>query len=112
MGAAAARCAACGSTKAGLRCRPAPPPKSAEASKPLDANGTLAMGSVHAAPLDLTNVKVTVATNDKVMHIFPLKAQIYGGQYSGDVTMDNRTATPALPFAGASPAMARSGNPS
>ena len=75
---------------------PAPPPKSAEASKPLDANGTLAMGSVHAAPLDLTNVKVTVATNDKVMHIFPLKAQIYGGQYSGDVTMDNRTPTPAL----------------
>ena len=75
---------------------PAPPPKSAEASKPLDANGTLAVGSVHAAPLDLTNVKVTVATNDKVMHIFPLKAQIYGGQYSGDVTMDNRTPTPAL----------------
>jgi AsmA protein len=75
---------------------PAPPPKSAEASKPLDANGTLSVGSVHFSPLDLTNVKVTVATNDKVMHIFPLKAQVYGGQYSGDVTMDNRTATPAL----------------
>jgi AsmA protein len=75
---------------------PTPPPKSAEASKPLDANGTLSVGSVHMAPLDLTSVKVTVATNDKVMHIFPLKAQIYGGQYSGDVTMDNRTAMPAL----------------
>lgn len=75
---------------------PAAPPQSAEASKPLDANGTLAVGSVHAAPLDLTNVKVTVATNDKVMHIFPLKAQIYGGQYSGDVTLDSRTAMPVL----------------
>jgi AsmA protein len=75
---------------------PTPPPKSAEVSKPLDANGTLAVGSVHVAPLDLTNVKVTVATNDKVMHIFPLKAQIYGGQYSGDVTLDNRTPIPAL----------------
>jgi AsmA protein len=73
-----------------------PPPKSAEASKPLDANGTLSVGSIHFSPLDLTNVKVTVATNDKVMHIFPLKAQIYGGQYSGDVTLDSRTATPAL----------------
>jgi AsmA protein len=39
---------------------------------------------------------VTVATNDKVMHIFPLKAQIYGGHYSGDVTLDSRTAMPAL----------------
>jgi len=75
---------------------PEPKAKSAEASKPLDANGTLAVGSLHLAPLDLTNVKVTVASNDKVMHIFPLKAQIYGGQYSGDVTVDNRTSTPAL----------------
>jgi AsmA protein len=76
----------------------APEPKSklAEASKPLDANGTLAVGSVHAAPLDLSNVKVTVATADKVMHIFPLKAQVYGGQYSGDVTLDSRTAISAL----------------
>jgi AsmA protein len=75
---------------------PAPPPKSPEASKPLDANGTLAVGSIHFLPLDLTNVRVTVATNDKVMHIFPLTAQIDGGQYSGDVTLDSRTSTPAL----------------
>ena len=75
---------------------PEPKPKSAEASKPLDANGTLAVGSLHVAPLDLSNVKVTVATNEKVMHIFPLRAQIYGGQYSGDVTLDNRSPTAAL----------------
>jgi AsmA protein len=75
---------------------PEPKPKSAEASKPLDANGTLAVGSLHVAPLDLSNVKVTVATNEKVMHIFPLRAQIYGGQYSGDVTLDSRSAMPAL----------------
>jgi AsmA protein len=75
---------------------PAPKPKSAAASRPLDANGTLSVGSLHLSPLELTNVRVTVASNDQVMHIFPLKAQIYGGQYSGDVTMDNRTPTPAL----------------
>jgi AsmA protein len=56
----------------------------------------LSVGSVHFSPLDLTDVRVTVATQSKVMRIFPLKAQVYGGQYSGDVTMDNRTATPAL----------------
>jgi AsmA protein len=75
---------------------PEPRPQSAKATKPLDANGTLAVGSLHVAPLDLSNVKVTVATNDKVMHIFPLRAQIYGGQYTGDVTLDSRTPTPAL----------------
>ena len=75
----------------------APPPaaepqkKAAEPeSKPLDANGTLSVGSLHFAPLNLSNVKVTVATNDKVMHIYPLKAQVNGGEYSGDITLDQR----------------------
>ena len=75
----------------------APPPTpasaagSAAASAPLDANGTLSIGSVHVAPLDLADVKVTVATKDRATRIFPLKAQVDGGQYSGDVTVDNRT---------------------
>lgn len=77
----------------------APASRAAEAGTPpapLQANGTLAVGTLHVAPLDLTNVKVTVATNDKVMHIFPLQAQIDGGQYSGDITVDNRTPVMAL----------------
>jgi AsmA protein len=65
-------------------------PRPAESeSKPLDANGTLSVGSLHFAPLNLSNVKVTVATNDKVMHIYPLKAQVNGGDYSGDITIDH-----------------------
>src|SRR5882757_4568 len=75
---------------------PPKPAGSREPSKPLDANGTLSVGSLHMAPLDLTQVKVTVATNDAVMHIFPLQAQIDGGYYSGDITLDQRTATPAV----------------
>jgi len=76
---------------------PAPAPKTAEAeSKPLEANGTLTAGSIHAAPLDLSNVRVTVATRDRVMRIFPLKAQVNGGEYSGDITLDRRGRTPAL----------------
>ena len=65
-------------------------------SKPLNANGTLTVRAVHFSPLDLENVKVTVATDDRVMHIFPLKAQVYGGEYSGNITMDQRAKTPAL----------------
>jgi AsmA protein len=80
---------------------PAPEPatdrKVADAeSKPLGATGTLSVASMHVAPLDLSNVKVTVATNDRVMHIFPLKAQVNGGEYSGDITLDDRTHTPVL----------------
>ena len=75
----------------------AAPAASAEtASTPLDANGTLTVGSLHAAPLDLSNVKVTVATKDKVMRIFPLTAQVNGGEYTGDITLDNRIFVPAL----------------
>jgi AsmA protein len=72
----------------------APEPRTQPA--PLQANGTLSVGTLHVAPLDLASVKITVATNDKVMHIFPLKAQIDGGQYSGDITVDNRTPVMAL----------------
>lgn len=69
---------------------------SVESSKPMQVSGTLAVGAVHAAPLDLSNVKATVATNDNVMHVFPVTAQVDGGRYSGDITLDRRTATPAL----------------
>jgi AsmA protein len=75
----------------------APAPSAAqEAAKPVDANGTLTVGSLHVSLLDLSNVLVTVATKDKVLHVFPLKAEVDGGQYSGDVTLDSRSAIPTL----------------
>ncbi len=74
-----------------------PQPKAAEAvSKPLNANGTLSVASLRFAPLNLSNLKVTVATNDRVMHIYPLQAQVNGGEYSGDITLDRRTLTPVI----------------
>ncbi len=74
----------------------APTPAAAAPSKPLNANGTLAIGSLSMAPLELMHVQITVATHDRVMHVFPIKAQIKGGQYSGDVTVDDRTASRVL----------------
>ena len=75
---------------------PANPPEQAKASKLPEAEGTLTVAALHFSPLDLSNVRLTLASKDNVMHLFPAQAQIDGGSYSGDITLDNRGATPAL----------------
>ncbi|MGA2191492.1 MAG: AsmA-like C-terminal region-containing protein, partial [Steroidobacteraceae bacterium] len=72
------------------------PAVEAAPSTPVEANGTLALGALHVSALDLSAVKVTVATHEKVMRFFPLTAQVDGGRYSGDITLDTRGATPAV----------------
>ena len=67
-----------------------------ETSKTLDAEGTLAMASVHFSPLDFSNVHVTLVSKDNVVHLYPALAQIDGGSYSGNITLDRRGATPTL----------------
>jgi len=61
-----------------------------------DASGTLTLKSAKVARLDLSNVRVTVAAKDKVLHLFPIEAQLVGGRSSGDITLDSRGATPTL----------------
>ncbi len=68
----------------------------AAASKTLDAEGTLTLGAVHFAPLDFTNVKVTLSSKDNVVHLYPAQASIDGGSYSGNITLDRRTPAPVL----------------
>ena len=70
--------------------------KGAEASTLPEANGTLAVGSVHFSPLDFTNVRLTLAAQGNVVHLYPLLAQIDGGSYSGNITVDDRGATPSV----------------
>ena len=72
--------------------QPAVPPSAAA----WQANGTLAVGSVHIAPLDLANVNVTLTSRDHVTRLFPLTAQVDGGRYSGDIGFDQRGAEPIL----------------
>jgi AsmA protein len=62
-------------------------------AKTLDASGTLTIKSAQFARLDLSNVRATVAAKDKVMHLFPVEAQVDGGRSSGDITLDGRGAT-------------------
>jgi AsmA protein len=71
------------------------PPAEAAAKMP-DADGTLTVGSVHFSPLDFSNVRVTFASKDNVVHLYPSLAQIDGGSYSGNITLDRRGATPTL----------------
>lgn len=61
-----------------------------------DMDGTLSVASVHFSPLDLSNVRVTLSSKDNVMHLYPLLAQIDGGNYTGNITLDRRGATPTL----------------
>jgi AsmA protein len=74
----------------------APPQQPAKAEKPWDVNGTLNLKSAKIARLDLADIRVTVTMKDKLVHFYPLEAQIDEGQCSGDITFDSRGASPSL----------------
>lgn len=68
----------------------------AVSAAPLDVAGTLAVGSLQAARLALTEVRATLVVKDGVTRLFPLTAQIDGGQCAGDITWDRRNSIPEL----------------
>jgi AsmA protein len=70
-----------------------PPPDSAQ---PLEADGVLSVAAVHVSNVDFNNLRVTVASKDGILHLFPALAQIDGGRYSGDISVDRRAAIPVL----------------
>jgi AsmA protein len=70
--------------------------KSAEPSRPLEANGTLSVGSLHMSRLNMSNLRLTLAAKDGLTHVFPVQAQVDGGRYSGDITLDSRGSVPIL----------------
>ncbi len=71
-------------------------PAATDALKTLDLNGTLKIGSATVAGITLSQVLVTIAARNGLTHIAPAKAKIYGGDYSGDITIDARGSTPTL----------------
>lgn len=74
--------------------RPAQLPSGA--LKPLLMNGTLSVGSATVAGISLTQLHAGVASKGGVMHIAPAIAKLYGGDYAGDITLDDRGAVPAM----------------
>lgn len=81
---------------------PATPEAKADAAKPTEkaklyaADGTFTLGAAHVAGMDLTNLKVIVASHDGVTRLNPVTASVDGGTFVGDVTLDQRGAVPAL----------------
>jgi AsmA protein len=64
--------------------------------KTLQLKGTATVGGLKIAGIALSQVHVGVTSNDGVMHIAPLQAKLYGGTYTGEITLDERAATPTL----------------
>ena len=70
--------------------------KAPDKAKPMQIDGTLGLASLHFSNMSFTSMRLTVASKDNVMRLFPTQAVIFGGRYSGDITLDNRTAVPAF----------------
>jgi AsmA protein len=81
---------------AGSAAKPEDSAQAAAASKMPDADGTLSVGALHFSPLDFSNVRLTLGSKAGVVHLYPSLAQIDGGSYSGNITLDHRGATPLL----------------
>ena len=64
--------------------------------KSLDATGTMTIGAATISGMKLTNVSFGVHAKDGITRIAPAKAQLYGGQYSGALTLDERASQSVL----------------
>ena len=79
----------------------APPPPRPQASgedslKTLQMNGSFVLGSATVLGLNVTDLHLNFAAKDGVTHISPASAKLYGGEYAGDITVDDRGTTPVL----------------
>jgi AsmA protein len=67
--------------------------------KALRAKGTLDISQVAISGIELTALKLSLDARDGLTQIAPAKAQLYGGQYTGNITVDMRGVTPTLKLA-------------
>lgn len=64
--------------------------------KALRAKGTFSIGEIKVGGAHLTQLSAGIDIADAVAHFAPLQAQLYGGQYHGDIGLDMRPAVPRL----------------
>jgi AsmA protein len=59
--------------------------------KTLRLNGTVTLEQATVSNLRVTHVSATVIAKDGIVHLAPVHAQLYGGAFSGDISLDART---------------------
>jgi AsmA protein len=64
--------------------------------KPLNARGEFSIASVRIADLELDNVAATINASGGRLRIHPVSADLYGGKYAGDVSIDASGSVPGL----------------
>jgi AsmA protein len=64
--------------------------------KSLQMQGSLLVGTLKLAGITLTQLQLQALARDGVTHLAPLAAQLYGGTFHGDITLDARGAVPVM----------------
>ena len=64
--------------------------------RPLNVRADLTLRTVRVAGLPLEEVSVTVNARDGTLRIHPITSKLFGGTYSGDITIVTSTAVPSL----------------
>lgn len=64
--------------------------------KPLNAKGSLKIGTVLLGGLELEQVDLNLQTKDGRMRLHPMSAGLFGGSYSGDINIDVSGSVPVL----------------
>jgi len=67
-----------------------------ELLRSLNAHGTLSAGAAVFAGVQYSNLRIGVNADGGKLHVFPSEAQMYGGQYHGDITVDASGRVPRL----------------
>ena len=67
-----------------------------EVIRPLDINGTLRIDRLKAMNLHSREIRITTLAKDGRVRLHPLGAQLYEGNYSGDIRLDATGDTPRL----------------
>jgi AsmA protein len=87
---------AAGGTAAAKSSRPLPIP--VELIRSLDVHGTLAVRDAVFAGIQYSHLRVGINAAGGRLRIFPSEAQMYGGQYRGDITVDASARLPRVSF--------------
>jgi AsmA protein len=68
----------------------------ADLLKPLNVRGELTLDSVQMSGLQLEEVSVTVDAKNGKLRIHPITSRLFGGKYTGDITIVTSTSVPSL----------------